>query len=606
MRTLSIAIWTCGWLWWCGAGASFARDNDPTEPPAELEARIATLIRQLGAKSFASREKAHTELSRLGLTAFDALHDAQQDTDIEIALRARQLIRGMQVSWWRDSDTPDVKRLLRTYGDASEQERKNRMERLSQLQDFEGLDALCRLVRFETDMRLAKTAALLILNQPRPEPPAREAFVRRVLSGLGASRRPVSGWLRLHARTLEAPSESLDAWERVVEVESRALDEDPAATSRDIHRELLCWYAALLLREGRPDPALAVLRRSFALLDGTREELLEVCDWLINHEAWPAADELLTRYRDRFESNAILAYRWAEICRRRNRADEATARAQRALGLMPESFQEHLETAYALQSRGLFDWAEREYRLVVEKAPAESYHPFRARFLLAEMLHDQLREHDAALVLQAVSDAMEKEEVAQMVESHGTHSRGGIRSRMHSFYALHFGTQGDRAKQRQHLQSGAEADPSDADLLIGMYRLPDADDAWKKRTQGLIKEASQQFRGQITEYRRQLTETPQEELREMLMKALALVNNQLAWLVSNTEGDYDEALQCSHAACEVRPDAGYFDTLGRCYFAKGDLAGAVKYQSLAVKLDPHSGQIRRQLELFRKAQEMAN
>jgi hypothetical protein len=42
------------------------------------------------------------------------------------------------------------------------------------------------------------------------------------------------------------------------------------------------------------------------------------------------------------------------------------------------------------------------------------------------------------------------------------------------------------------------------------------------------------------------------------------------------------------------------DTLGRCYYAAGDLENAVKYQSQAVKLDQHSGQMRRQLEFFQK------
>ncbi|MCA9210287.1 MAG: tetratricopeptide repeat protein, partial [Planctomycetales bacterium] len=57
-----------------------------------------------------------------------------------------------------------------------------------------------------------------------------------------------------------------------------------------------------------------------------------------------------------------------------------------------------------------------------------------------------------------------------------------------------------------------------------------------------------------------------------------------------------------HKSLELVPDtAGYLDTLGRCYYAKGDYANAVKYQTQAVRLDPHTQQIRRQLELFEKA-----
>ena len=83
--------------------------------------------------------------------------------------------------------------------------------------------------------------------------------------------------------------------------------------------------------------------------------------------------------------------------------------------------------------------------------------------------------------------------------------------------------------------------------------------------------------------------------------------NQFAWLVGNTLGESDpvlaeEAIRCSHKSLEFNPDAaGYFDTLGRCYYAKGDIENALKYQAEAVRLDPHSGLIRRQLEFFKRS-----
>jgi Flp pilus assembly protein TadD len=71
--------------------------------------------------------------------------------------------------------------------------------------------------------------------------------------------------------------------------------------------------------------------------------------------------------------------------------------------------------------------------------------------------------------------------------------------------------------------------------------------------------------------------------------------------VGNTFGDFDEAVKLSRKSLELRPNyAGFLDTLGRCYYAKGDLVNAVKYQAQAVKLNSYSGQIRRQLEFFVK------
>ena len=81
----------------------------------------------------------------------------------------------------------------------------------------------------------------------------------------------------------------------------------------------------------------------------------------------------------------------------------------------------------------------------------------------------------------------------------------------------------------------------------------------------------------------------------------ATANNNYAWLVGNTEGDFDEAIRCSRKSVELQPDeGGYYDTLAHVYFGKGDLKNAVKYEAKAAKLDPHSGLVRIALEQFRK------
>ena len=50
-------------------------------------------------------------------------------------------------------------------------------------------------------------------------------------------------------------------------------------------------------------------------------------------------------------------------------------------------------------------------------------------------------------------------------------------------------------------------------------------------------------------------------------------------------------------------EGGFYDTLARCCFAKGDLDNAVKQQTKAAELEPHSGLIQRQLDFFRKKRE---
>ena len=111
------------------ATASSVRADDPPAASADaaaIEAKLKSLIDQLGDEDFATRERAQAELSKLGLEAFDALHAAQTHNVPEVALRARYLVRSMNVRWFSDTDSPEVVRILKEYGDASEGDRRNR------------------------------------------------------------------------------------------------------------------------------------------------------------------------------------------------------------------------------------------------------------------------------------------------------------------------------------------------------------------------------------------------------------------------------------------------------------------------------------------------
>jgi tetratricopeptide (TPR) repeat protein len=90
--------------------------------------------------------------------------------------------------------------------------------------------------------------------------------------------------------------------------------------------------------------------------------------------------------------------------------------------------------------------------------------------------------------------------------------------------------------------------------------------------------------------------------------------NEWAWLVGNTEGDFEKAVRYSQKSIDlfreqigINPNyteegtAGLLDTLGRCYFAAGDLEAAIKTQELAVKYEPHMRVLQRQLDEFQAA-----
>jgi tetratricopeptide (TPR) repeat protein len=344
-----------------------------------------------------------------------------------------------------------------------------------------------------------------------------------------------------------------------------------------------------------------VIVRRLDLLDEARTDIIETLDWLINHQAWTLIDEVNQRFATRFANDAEFLYRLAEARRKQGRAAASETLAQRAHEQNTDDSREHKRLGLVLQTRGMFDWAEREYRAAIAQGPPGSIAHLESHLYLSEMLHDQERDLDAAVSLQELVDLAAKDETVkqQLVRRRG--SVGPIESRMHFFYAENYAQQSEPQQQVEHLEQAIAAETADVDVLIGLYRAPTGD-VLRERTRLLIQQAAAQFQQQIELFNRQVEEAHDEEFRQWASARLASLYNQYAWLVSNTEGDYDSALRFSHRTLELLPGtAGYLDTLGRCYYAKGDFANAVKYQSQAAKRDPYSGAIQRQLALFERA-----
>jgi len=324
---------------------------------------------------------------------------------------------------------------------------------------------------------------------------------------------------------------------------------------------------------------------------GDLRTLVEQVEWLVEQKAWKLVDEVASRFATQFASHPTLLYAIAESQAARGETQAAEATAKRALNLYPGrldlSLRQHLVVATHLVRRGHHAWAEREYRGVIQRVGAKQQLGILACYGLAEMLHDQGRPQEAGEALQLVAkaappDAAGDDELAGRPLSE-------IRARMHYFFACAHEKQGDRAKQRAELDRALEADPGEIDTLIACYRLPDVPADYRRKILGLIRKMANQLREDAT--------TDPDDPNAY---------NQYAWLIGNTEGDYDEALRFSKTSLELSPDTGgFYDTLARVHFAKKNYAEAVRCQTKALELDPYSGQIARQLEFFRRAAQQA-
>jgi tetratricopeptide (TPR) repeat protein len=590
-------------------GISLADEKAKPAASAKTEQRIAQLIEQLGADDFGLRERAQGELSQLGLEAYDALHAAQSHHDPEIALRARYLIRSMSVRWFADSDSPKVVAILKEYGDLPEEQKRNRIDRLAALEFRLGVGPLIRLARFETVESLAKYAALKVLEMP---PPVAEADIDTLTKSIdavaGSSKRPAAGWLRLFAQSLADPAGSVAAWEGATKAEHELLSKNPDKTSKEIVRDLYRVQVNVLKRLNRDDEALATIRRTFDLLDGTPDQVQEIVDWLMSRQAWPAILEVMQRYEAAVQENAGLLYRLAATYDKLDQPDKAALAAAKALALKPENLDDHIVIGQMLEDiPGLVKWAEAEYRHVLQTAMPGSLPDFSARFRLSELLHDRLQELPAAETLKPVCDLLAKDASAKDTCMRARRDPEKVVARMHYLFACHYREQGESAKERQHLKSAIDADDTDADVLIAMFRLADADEKWKAMSKQMIESAAMGFRAQVTDSRATADMAENESARHAAMFDLAIACNQYAWLVGNTFGDFSDAVKLSEEAVkisqeivELKPSfAGFLDTLGRCYYGAGDLVKAVEHQAHAARLNPDSGQIRRQLEFFK-------
>ena len=558
------------------------QDQRQTE---QIQKRIDRLIEQLGHEDYFVRQQAEAELAEFSFEAFDALSAATTHEDLEIAARARHLLRLMRVQWTNESDPPEVRKLLGGYELFNGATRLSRMRSLAGLAEGKGIPALCRLVRYEKSPVLSKQAATELLgSQPADEPPAKE-LAELLRKNLGPSRRTAATWLLTWVRFGDDPEAAVADWTKLVEKEYSLLKQSRTQTHTSVVAKLVRFQVGWFKKLKRKDQALTAMHRLVDLETGDPQTLAELLGWLIEQQAWESVGKLADRFPAQFARNPVLLYTVAQAQAEKGNDDQAEQTVQRALGLNPgnglQQLIQHYLAARALWQRGLLKWAQREYRHIIDTGTPNNDVVIAAYSLLAEMLHDQRKELEAAKVLEALVQAAGKQ---ANLPAAIRDRLPAIRSRMDYFFACHFQSRNDRAKQREYLDKAVAADPTDADVLIARYRLPDQTAEYRSETLKLIKQAAAKFRQEIAH-------APDN----------GTPYNQFAWLVANTEGDLDRALEYCRKSIQLSPTSGgLYDTLAHVYYARGDYENAVKTQTKAAQMEPHTKAITRQLEVFRK------
>jgi len=582
---------------WLGAptGTAMAGPEGHTVSAAPTIAqRTAALISQLGDPQYAVRQQAQEELAKLGPEAFDVLVAAEDNDDLEIAARARYLVHLIRIDWIHETDSPLVKEALTDYDSKNLRDRRVVMAKLIQMPRNEALEPLCRLIRFEKSALLAKAGALDIMQQPEPAETAWPRQAKQILRALSGSDRAPARWLQNYVHSHDDPEAALADWDKLVTEELAVADATDPQAETQLQNLLLRNYAQMLLVRQHRDRAIDVMRKMIARESDNVDELISFVDWLVAQKAWEVVDETARQFDRTFAADRTLLYAQAQS--HKARGDEAGSEkyAEQAFKIIttePEDLTARYEVAQRLYLHGMVAWSEKEYQRIVKDDPADSREVLRSRTFLAEMLHDQERDGEAAEMLQKLVEQLKKNgELAQKMAEFELRP-GLIRAQLHFYLACEFAAKNDRKRQSEELDEaidkGDPADP-DPDVLIAMYHLPNQDAQRRKQTLELINRAIQSYEISLT------GQSDPDRARNCY--------NEYAWLVANTEGNLDRALDYSQKAVEMSPGEGeLLDTLAHCYAAKKDFENAVKYQTKAVEFDPGSAQIRRSLEEFRKA-----
>lgn len=600
---------------------------------AAVSAEARRLIEALGSDSYATRMRARDQLQRMGLEAFDELRIAKDSLDSEIALAAKALVAGYSIVWFESDDPPLVRETLEEYGAQPVAERQSRIVMLGEFPDRIGLRALVRIARFERSTALSRKAAIVVMEQAADKDPAkRKANVESIMLGLATADRQSADWLRVYAGDLSAAKYSVDEWRELIRTQRDAVD---ALTSEEVTRESvlnlvrICAVRAASL--GYREAALQLATENADLVSAATTDLIAASNWATDNGLHEFVVDLYARNRPMFDRSAVLLYGYANALKVGGEESEAERMSDMAYRLSPlsgskqaieamqpkeleENAKLRREIAQKLRDRGMFQWAEREYRNVIDSMPVEDLDSVMARGDLSRMYGELERHQDVIDVLSPVLDRMAKDDVlrAKLMSGLGLgRTVTGWQARVDYHTALldlkksaQDASEGGELleKARKQMMAAFLANPLDIDVLIKMYRT-EGDVQWRAEVKQRLETAKQGSQSRVTNLEAALARG--RPTRDANL-ALAEYLNNYAWLVCNTEGDLQLALKYSLRSLDIVEDSAKLDTCGRCYFAVGDLENAIKVQKRALAIDPYSPPLKRQLAEFEAAKAKAD
>jgi len=578
--------------------------SSSTEDDSISQQKVAELIAQLGDTNYATRESATQQLRVIANRAIDQLLDAaNQNNDLETSLRAQWILE--TVSLIAPDDPPEVAELLKNFSSRSLSQQISALSRLIRLEENAGVTPLARLIRTNRSASTSYLAALILLQEWRPVDPYWPHLVAHVPDELAMSKRPAAlliNKLITFSEIADNPESKLDAkkdafrnFETAVEqflemMPFKSQTFGVNTTTREIRnlaREIVVrCHARAAIQAGFPDRGVAVAKELFDLIsrDTDKNQLAtaDVLFWAAYSGLANLVNDLPESLRATIENQAITLYAVASCNQSNGNNVLADEMARRAFALGSDKTNEQMLAAVRLDHWGLLDWADREYRRVVS-APnlsAQQIIPFSIQW--AELLNDFDRCEAASTVLRDVLTGSHGTiENVRVIDSLG-YSKEALAARQKFFLSRAEKEKNDPKSEREDLDKALVEYPEEIDTLIAYYHFPSISPTDKRRIVGLIKGALKKLQQRIDRE----PDSPNPY-------------NEYAWLVANTEGDLLRATRYSKRSLELEFDsASFLDTLAHCHAAAGNAKEAIRCQVVALRKDPGSNTIQKNLQKF--------
>ena len=618
----------------CASSPSQSESKTEFEPD-NLKSHISLLIEQLNNPNYPTRLRAQAELEKIGVLALDQLHAASFHPDPQIASTARFIVQSNQFSWSWDTDPVSVRQILTNYG-AADSEKSMYIDQLQRLEHDEGFAALCRLARYETRSGLAKRAALLLMRSKPTVGQTWEIRKEALHNYINGGQSQATRWLVKYAAN--ETEFDLKWWEQTLKDELQLLKSGSIDTNLELVIDLHKWVAEQTFdKPAYRTFAVAIARsilslgKTVATLDspiGNRSTRTnEFAQWALKFKLPEIVQEQHAKLPlDIVSREFLFGYILAESYLLQDNKELANVIAQHSLnqvacnelgvpinsnaeaeppvkGLIEfpkktNTFEQDRRSNLGrkLEERGQFDWAEAEFRLVINDDLTNRLTQD-GMTLLGQMLQIQGKHSEAADVLDPFVTRFNNEPMfkKQLTESYV--NPNVTISNYHLYVADAARQAGDFDKAARNYWLSIELEQENVDAVIGLYRLPLSESESTRRRSVLVKI--------IASLRTRIREG--EELRKKSNSgdhasySLWLANccNTLAWVIANTEGNKEEALSLSRKACMLSPEhAEYLDTLAYCYAAMDRYQDAVQQQRRAVDLKPHHPELVKALQRF--------